>query len=427
MRVVLSLKNIEKMLRFLFDFFMVFGFLFEFRLGMGLTTRRLVLVFAVFDTLINIGIHKKKDHILPKKAMILSINMLILVACIIMVNKANYGVSPNNTNMNIRYILYIMLYVYFFALYCLNRFDDIRNFSKVYVAVILFQSVIVFGAALNTRFRVLLFNTTLADQYEEDMILPVLNGTRICGIQLMASAGSLILCTGCLLLVYLVINKYISNSRFFINFCIISLATMLIGRTGFYIEILLILIYIMCYKSQKKYISIMIGTLLLFVFLAYVSTRLDNWIVAYYKKWIGEIFYGERFQQTLEWIGASNIPGFSKEMLLGTNVMKGILPTGFMAEADSGYVRMYCAIGLLGCMLYYGSFFIAFMSIGRKIRNKKNRLYYLLCVLFTFIIEYKEPFFMKYFFPFIVLVLGMFIVQQERKKHEDLLFDRSAF
>ena len=78
-------------------------------------------------------------------------------------------------------------------------------------------------------------------------------------------------------------------------------------------------------------------------------------------------------------------------------------------------------------MLYYGSFFIAFMSIGRKIRNKKIRLYYLLCVLFTFIIEYKEPFFMKYFFPFIVLVLGMFIVQQERKKHEDLLFDRSAF
>ena len=60
MRVVLSLKNIEKMLRFLFDFFMVYGFLFEFRLGMGLTTRRLVLVFAVFDTLINIGIHKKK-------------------------------------------------------------------------------------------------------------------------------------------------------------------------------------------------------------------------------------------------------------------------------------------------------------------------------------------------------------------------------
>jgi hypothetical protein len=291
----------------------------------------------------------------------------------------------------------------------------------------IFQSIVVFASALNLSFRVFLFNNTLADQYEADMIMAVLNGTRICGIQLMASAGSLMLCTGCVLLVYLIINKRISNGCFFINFGMIALATMLIGRTGFYVEIALMLVYFIGYKSPKKYISIIAGALVLFLVLVYAASRLDTWVIAYYKRWIGEIFYSERVQQTLDWIGASNIPEFSKEMLFGTNVMKGILPTGFIMQSDSGYARMYCAVGIVGCILYYGSFFIMFTSIAWKIKEKKNKLYYLLCVLFTFAIEYKEPFFMKYFFPFTVLALGMFIVLQERKRHENMLFNRSAF
>lgn len=427
MKVVLTHKYIEKALIFLFDFLMFFCFLFEFRLGIGVTTRRVVLMIAVLYVLKHIGRFKKKICILPQKAILLSICTILLVALIVLINRVNYRTVSKNTNMNMRYILYIVFYVYFFAMYCICRFDSAVSLCKTYIAVIRFQSFAVFGAALNTDFRVFLFKNTLADQYAEDMLEAVLAGSRICGIQLMASAGSLTLCTGCILLLYLIINNYISNRYFLLNFGMIAAATMLIGRTGFYMEILLFPVYLIGYKSHRKYVSLAAAALLMIMVLSCAAGRLDRWVIAYYKRWIGEIFYSDRLRQTLQWIGASKVPAFSKEMLLGTNVLKGILPTGFIMGADSGYARMYCAIGLIGCILYYGSFFIVYMAMACKIKNRKNRIYYLVCVLFTFIIEYKEPFFMKYFFPFIILVIGMFMVLQERKKYENLLFDRSAF
>lgn len=414
--MIITVKRIsrKKCLSFLADWLILFHLIFEFPLGMGLTTRRI----AAFAAIVYLALHKagvkQMRKIIPEREFLLSVCGFAAVAGIVILNRIYYPLQNGNTYMYVRYLIYIILYVYVAAFYCMARFDSLLQFSNVYVSIMLFQSVCVFAAFFSRDLRMFFYTLTEQQQFPGEKEA-VFAGSRICGFQLMAAGGSLILCTGCLLLTCLVINKRIRNTVYLVLYMILCSATMLIGRTGFYAEILLLIFYAVLYRSRNKYAGMVFLGIAALCVAGFLTLYLKGWMLSYYKRWIGEIFIPQRLQQTLQAIVSSGIPPFTIEMIFGTNVLTGTLPNGVSVWNDSGYFRMYCAVGIIGCLFYYGAFLWSYLSIAVRIHIRKNRIFFCLCSAVSFVIEFKEPFFNKYFFAFIVLVTGLGILKEEKR------------
>lgn len=399
-----NIIDIRKSANWIWDVLIIFCFLFQFRVGFGLTTTRMAVLYAIFYLLCH---NRYVNKFMANRFFMLSGIMLAVVFVQIFMNYQFMDLEFLNRQDNIlliypRYIVYVVLYVYVVAMYYTKRFKTVENFGKAYLGAIFIQIIAIYLAAMSENVRVFLFTNTVTDHNTEDMLEAVKMGSRICGIGMMAAGGSLVLATGCMLLLFLVVQGKLSNKCFLISYGLIAGATMLIGRTGFYFEVIMLLVYLVLYKNPNKYIGVVALVMLcaggLVVFS--LNTGMD-WMLSYYKKWIGEILNPDMFYNTFKGIlghGQTKYNTFSKNAWIGSNILRGNMPQGGQMVADSGYLRMFNSIGIIGCVMYYGSFLYTFVYLYKRIRERNIKIIYALFILFSFIIEFKEPFMMKYFF-----------------------------
>ena len=191
---------------------------------------------------------------------------------------------------------------------------------------------------------------------------------------------------------------------------IITIATIFVGRTGFYISILMMLGFILL-SGRLLFIAIPIATLI-FVLSPYITSD------------VGKRFElqnnNANFDRTVNWAfdffisGESSsanvlVSGLSKVRELSTTTL--LIGSGRVIEYDglnysrhdSGYIHSLYSLGLpLSILFYFGLFYI-YWKMLLPVRGKL-KIIGLTLTLLVFLLEIKEPFIFKYTLPFFVLV-----------------------
>lgn len=421
---------IDNIVVFLFRLFVIFGFLFEIPIREPLTSRRL----SVFIAIITLVIRRKQlkilfSHINKGK---LHASLLLFVLCLLLVFFNSQLVPRNTTSsyMEPWHMINLLLYVLVFSFYCVVEFRNLRNFVYVYSTAFLIQSVAVFYAAVNDSFRLYLYTNFYSgdDRFERSIEL----GTRIMGIALNSSQGSVICSTCIILLTFALIEKAIPKILYYSLCAIFVPMTMFIGRTGALIEVIVILYYVYSSGSKKlifnSFIVVTAGLFVVFI-LSQILSNIDSTVADHLASWMTAIFDSEDRQNTLDHIHKT-LPGLSSEFILGTGVRGGVTPDGNVVESDSGYIINYSALGIVGSLMYYiANLKMYKMSLSVNILKQKRR-FFILLIIISFLIEYKEPFMMKYVFSYMIITTGLYSVlncytEKEKRLDQNILYESS--
>lgn len=405
----------KKILNFLFDFIILFGFLFECHfIGDSLTTRRLAAVIAF----VYLVIHFNEVTILfgqiRKKNFRRVLGAFIFCSLLVLISKNDTSYSYNSY-FEVWYFVNIFLYVIIFPVFCFFRLKSVKYLVWLLSAILIVQAVVVFMSYISTPVRVFLYEFFYDgdDRFEQQII----NGTRIMGIALHSSTGSITCSAIALLLSYATLKKDLPYLSYVILFSVLILMTLFIGRTGVLVEIVLFAFTLFFHPSKSIYkIGLLIPIFALFLYsLTTIIASSDSNTTETFVKWMTGLFNEDR-TDTFNAIKSDGFPSLTHEFIFGTGIMTGKTPEGVVLRSDSGYVRLYTSLGIVGGILYYWAFYNLF-NIARPKRYSSRiiSLFFSLIIIIAYIIEYKEPFMMKYIFPWSIVITGLFIAKDENE------------
>lgn len=397
-------------IRYIYNIIVLFGFIFEIPIVSFLTTRRISCIIAIIYLLVN---YKKLRTIyaLMDKKSIVNIVFLLSVPFLLTVIYS-LGIVRDTTSIYLEpwFFLNLLIYVLLFAIYCVIEFEDVKSFLFVYLSCFVIQVIFVFWAVIDSNMRLLLYNLFyFGDDRFEDAIE---NGKRIMGIKLYGAEGSVICSTSIVLLTYCYLKNYIKVIVYFVFFIVLFGMTLFIGRTGVFIELLCVFYAILFGKRVNRlmvFILVVISVILIGFFLSEILSHAENG--EYLFRWMLNAFTNEGRDATLNGINRT-LPPFSTEFIFGTMVMFGKTSSGIIVDSDSGYIRMYSSLGIIGSIFFY----LGILSLYRIVKINKNekliKCFFLLLIIISFIIEYKEPFILKYVFSYIILVVTLFSAKE---------------
>lgn len=307
------------------------------------------------------------------------------------------------------YFVNQVLYIPCFAIFCVLEFEDLYTFAKYYISMLMFQSFIILLGTVNKDIRVFIYKYFYYGDNTNFQITSE-NGTRLMGLGVVGSEGSLILFTGIALLIYMRLKKLIPDRKFALYSIIILCATVFVGRTGLYLEIAAIAVYFVLEKRTKsKYFLFFKIIALSIIILAIALIVIERDRMNYYLQWSMEIFNRETRFHTINIIRDMDIPPLTSEFIFGTNIHAGYTPCGVFIRNDSGYVKTYAAFGIVGAVLYYVSHLCLLTSVRLSKENKSARLFLYFLIVLVFIVEWKEPYIMKYNYSWFLMTVFFFV------------------
>lgn len=385
----------------------------ELPLAGPLTTRRLALVVAIGVIILKWPKVKAVSKCLNKRRLITSIALLLFCATLTYFHHMSMVMSPNNTYIEYWYYLYIILYVFVFALYCFVDFKSLKELALVWVSIMVVEAVAIYFAAISTPVRILLYELFYAgdDRFEKSIEW----GTRIVGIGVHSSTGSITMSATMILLTYLRIKDRVSLLFYLLVSFILISSTMFIGRTGVLVEVAIMAFYLLFYGvSVEKLAYIGLSGALLFTFVIYLLQSSDSANSEALFEWMTEALDADRRKDIVAGVEQGGFPPFTLEFIFGTGLATGYTADGVTYTSDSGFIRMWMSIGLVGFIVYYYAMYLLFKSPIIKGCNKITRRFLTFSIFIAFLIEYKEPFMMKYIYPWAVLTTALFMAKDNR-------------
>lgn len=411
------MKFTGNILRFLYHFIILFCFMTELPIVGPLTTRRFAVAVALATIVAN---HSKIKRLLPdlvdKKKLINSFFLLFFCAAITVIHHISIVINPNNIYIEYWYYFYIILYIFVFSIYCLIEFKTLKDLAMVWMAIMVVEAVAIYFAAISTPARMMLYETFYYgdDRFEKSIEW----GTRIVGIGIHSSTGSITMSATIIFMTYLRIKEKISMPLYMFSAFILVSSTMFIGRTGVLVELFIIAFYFIFYGvSVKKILYIVLSGLLLFSFVIYLLRSSDSSNSETLIKWMLEALDSEKRQDIYEGIGKGGFPPFTPEFFFGTGLATGYSANGVIYSADSGFIRIWMSIGLVGFIMFYYAMLLLLRTPKFSKCSKKLRRYLYYVILIAFVIETKEPFMMKYIFPWAIMTISLFMAKESREEH----------
>lgn len=309
------------------------------------------------------------------------------------------SIGANNSALT-HYINFFIMIVVLPYIFCGVE----KNFDRFATALIIatvIQSFIVIASFSVPQIRTYLFQI---QSFDDDFL-----STRIVGLGIAGAKGSIYLITGFIINVYYLLF-YKRDIKFILSAVIIFVATLLVGRTGFYVGLVLIvyLIFVGMMKIlNKEAIKIFIRIIAVMVIICFslflsskfISINLDS--LSYTINRLSELWTTRR---TFEIIAEMNVPILTIELLFWGHGFEKGYQNGIKIWHDSGYIQRYFSLGLLPAVF---SYFILLRYIVRLIRcleNKNKSIFWLLIVSILVVIEYKEPFIYALALPFVIIV-----------------------
>lgn len=392
------------------QFFVLFGFIFTINFG-PINTRHICALYAMAYLFINWGETAKTFNLFKKNNLLIVIYLFVICFFISLFNLAIYDTYMAEEVLSPLYFLYEILYIIVFSVYCVVEYKDKDTFIKMLCIIFIIQAIAVLGATVNYNVRMFLYEHFYSgdDRFERT----IENGSRIMGIGLSESLGSIICSTAVAALTIQKIGRRINDLKYWILTTLFILMTLFIGRTGVLVEIIVIsMVFFLGGKVGKNAIMAILALTIIVWGITKILSGMDYEVSMALEMWITDAFKTEN-QVNLLKAASYHVPSFYSDLFFGTNILRGPLPNGDYIFADSGYPRTYCGIGIVGAILYYVSFYVLLFHCFH-IRDKRIRLFLYALSVVSFAIEFKEPFFMKYIFAWMIVSLSLFQVKEER-------------
>ncbi|MFM5798076.1 hypothetical protein ACET6E_04825 [Aeromonas caviae] len=213
-------------------------------------------------------------------------------------------------------------------------------------------------------------------------------------------------------------NQYLTGKiklvRFAVSFIVILLSCLLIGRTGLVITIVGIValsftsIYVKNISSSKASLFFLAMAFILPVLPVFLSQYMTNYMLDYALMFLYGGVDGIKNEGTIDILASMTTypDGFIAALIGVGSDSGGFLPN---TRSDSGYLKMFTALGYPISILFYVSICMLYVSHIRKLHSYKWLLF--VFVGAWFFSEIKEPFIFKgYTARFLWFVLSLLIV-----------------
>lgn len=393
---------LQILFKFLIRFVLLYGFLVTYHMGHGLTSRYLSLFVSVLIILYR---REKLDVIMNSiSKRKIKISFLLFFSCSFIL-LASYALLPvshystHNVYIEWWHFPYQMFFVLVFSIYCAVEYDTFSDFLYTWLFFIVIEAFLIYAAVVNDSLRMFLYAISYVGDGRFDSTIEA--GTRIMGLGIYASDGSLTMSTGVIALIFLKLRNKINDICFFVCNIIIFSATMFIGRTGVLVEIFLMISYVILSRRMRFSIiwfllAIMVVPLMISFLLGHLSMDSSDHLM----EWMLGAFSEEDQIGTLQTATRSGLQ-MNEYFLFGNGgLMRGTFD-GYRYNSDSGYLKMLTAIGVIGSCCYYLGMLCVFLSIKIKLKQITD-LFPFLVIFVAFVIEIKEPYFMKLRIPWFV-------------------------
>ena len=388
----------------------LFGYIVEFPIISVITSRRLVLIVAIFMLIIKNEKAQKIWRSLHKIRMQRCAILLSICTLITFVHNLSNITTSLYGHIEYWYYLFNMLYILVFSIFCAVEFKTIKEFALVWLTIMVVESFAIYYAIINSSFRLFLYNTFYwgDDRFEKTIEW----GSRIIGIGIHSASGSLTMSTAVVLLMFLKLRNRINDILFYICFLIIFVATAFIGRTGMIVEIGVFVVYLLYQgHSMKKQLTAVILLFAIVWGITYLANSADTGYGGVLIDWITAVFDSQSRSEIVHGISRKGFPPLSFDSLFGTGLSTGYRYNGLVYSPDSGYIRIWISIGMIGFVSYYLAMYYMLSTPKTAYLFKDERRFILFAIIIIFIVEYKEPFMMQYVFPWFIMSISLLSIK----------------
>ncbi len=400
-------------LKFIYRVIIFYGFIVTYTLNYGITSRYLSLAAAFFI----IFLKRKKLHKVLSciKWRRIKVGFGLIMACtfILLMSQALLpaSFSANNAVISWWHFPYQFLYIFAFSIFCVVEFDSFAEFAKTWILFIIIESILIYMAVINDSVRLFFYAVSYVGDGRFDATIEY--GSRIIGLGIYASDGSLTMSTGIIALIVLKLQDRINNMLFLAFSIIIVTATMFIGRTGVLAEILFLCYYFAA--SRKIGFSVfggVLGILAVSFFISFFMQQLRSDVADRLQGWMMEAFNEESRTGTLNVATGTGFQDNNHTLFGNAGLLRGSFE-GKRFQSDSGYIKMFTAIGIVGSFCYYLGMLNIFISVKRN-KKKALNIFFVFLIVFVFVIEYKEPYLTKLRIPWFVFTTLLINAFDER-------------
>ena len=372
---------------------------------------RIALLVMVFSLFILGFTFKKPSHLIKNTfGKLWVFNLFLFLYVLIVLIVFGFGEGENILG-SLAYFLLFMPVSFLFFSKTIKSADQLMHYLSM---ITLIQSIIIFISIVNGEFASKIDYIFNQNQYFDFALMRKQGYPG--GIWCITSTGAMQLSLGLISSSYFIIKKRnkLLNYCLFIFFSFISIA---VARTAIVVVgacAIILLFSIIAEKgweSLKGILAISIIAIALVIILNQPSVK-DS-LPAMFKR-VFEL--KERGLYNGFFSGYFNgkttiIPKIQADTIIGTGITSGISGQGIEINADGGFVRMYCAIGLPLSIVFYGLLIWIIFKCFKACDYSVDKLSIIMFGIVFIIGEFKEPFFYKKYF-WLVIFLFVYFMQK---------------
>jgi len=280
-------------------------------------------------------------------------------------------------------------------------FKSFHEFLTALLVISIFQSIVVLFGMLSPKFVQLLYRYNGNRSFWNYEVMA--NGGYHVGLACITSTGALKLSLGYIPCVYDLITRKKHFLPIVIFFILLTFSATAVARTGLFISFVA-LFFIFFFKARNN------GFRKFYIFLVFsLLLSAGIWVIRYFGLSSQLIVQFSRLNSLIEkgsqsffdayfWGDTTVIPRISWKTILGTGIVSGTSGNGVTINADGGFIKTYCALGLPMAILYYG--FILYLLLKMTLKDKLKEVKWVSIFMIIVLImgEFKEFFFYMRFY-----------------------------
>ena len=314
------------------------------------------------------------------------------------------------------------IFIYGISMFWIWRkmFGNIEVFMRVLLFTGILQTIVIFYCLINPYF-VLLIDATLnfsPEALSNNMSISETRELYAGGIGCITSSGLIKYTLTCLIpCTYFCVKK--EGWFYLLLFLPLAFCATMLARTGLiFVIILALFIVLKRFHGQSAIQLSVISVIALFLIVSLFSSQK-------YSRFVEERFFryeslkeggGQGFFNSYFYGVNAHYPPINAETFWGVGVTSGKSANGYEVNVDGGPMRLYSAIGILGCLFFYFLFLSNQVKSIRLIINKDNRQLLWLLLVCLIISEWKEVTFLAFWpLPLFFYIAYLFKVDEMRK------------
>lgn len=413
---------IKKCIKFFVIFFLLFDINFKFIPGFT-TARCTFFVLLIYTASIAV----KKKSIGSKFFFKNNALFVCILFCIFLAAITQYFFSNDLTQIG--RLTYFTMYGLITPFILSKYFKSRKEFLILVGLAVLVQSILTLSSYLNPSVSNLFNNLILYNSnFGQENKMRALGFVSVAGATL-----SVIEFTGIVsLLIYMRFypTNFVKRTTIWITIFLILISILFIGRTGLFLSLAAILLYLFSFGISIKKIGLYLSLILLVTqinftnILEKATSNVEGYNTELFIGWINS---GFRFNNDLvEGLSQMPIPEISLKTVLGTGLVKDPSGDGNASGHDTGYIQTYYSLGLIFSIIFY---FTYYSFLIRFVKKNKDFIGFIL-ILVLVLIESKEFFIFSYTYPFFLLsfiLVGQDVIKFSRERSPSTIFNKPSF